>query len=438
MSRSLRDHLALGAEAVKRPTLDVADLVAQAEGRLRRRRLVAVAAGAAVVAGIIAGGWALGPDDREPAPAPPPPRPSPSETSKPETSEPEPPPGPAMYFDALAVDGDDLTDPARLFSPKDLWVTRKGETPRQVLATGADEHCPRVSPDGRMLAHMDGRRTIVVRRLDATGDVRATVAEVGYDVEQLSCPQWSPDGRRVAVAVADYEAPDQVAEVRVVELDGTNRLVATQRAQHMPLPEIAWSPTGDAIAFTTPGSVWIAPLDGGEPRTAWPSSPPQAPLGPLAPGTVKRLAWLPTGELAVSALVQYTSVGQDETLHIVDPRSGRDQVVGTFNVDLLTWSWSPDGARLVFADSDGGARVLDRTTGRSVPVRPRLGGKEIPIWKLTWSADGHRLVGTAADADPSTTAFALVSMRPDGSSLEVLTPWTLALYSEAEVSWSPQ
>jgi WD40 repeat protein len=142
---------------------------------------------------------------------------------------------------------------------------------------------------------------------------------------------------------------------------------------------------------------------------------------------------LVTGEIAVST---HTDVDQVEALHIVDSDTGRGQVVGTFPMDAATpSSWSPDGSRLVFADSDGTVRMFNRASGKAVPVKPRLDGKEVGIWKLAWSTDGQRLVGTAAN--PSTEGFALVSMDPDGSSVEVLTPWSMALYSSADLSWGP-
>lgn len=126
-------------------------------------------------------------------------------------------------------------------------------------------------------------------------------------------------------------------------------------------------------------------------------------------------------------------------MHLVDPDSGHDTVVGRFPLtDPTTWSWSPDGSRLVFSDTDGGVRMFDRTSGRTVRVRPRFHGRGLNVWKLDWSTDGHRLVGTAGDGDPSTSAWAVVSMNPNGSSLDVLTPWVMALYSEADLSWGPR
>jgi len=435
VSESLRDLLTRGADTVERPALNVGHLVEQAERRLLRRRLGVVAASAAAVAVVAAGGVALRQDDGSPAPAPPPP----AQTSK--TPDAKPVLGPAIYFDALAVDGDALTDPAHNISgPKDIYLTHEGGPTRQLVATGADEHCPRVSPEGDMLAYLVGS-SVVVRRLDADGDPGTTAARVdsGVRADELTCPQWSPDGRRVAVAVSGFDdgAYEQTLEVRVIAVDGTERLLATRQAQWMPLPEIAWSPDGDAIAYTTPDSVWVAPLDGGEQEVLWQGRASGAPTGfPPYPGMPVRLDWLATGELAVSA---QTEVDGQEALHIVDPDSGHDRVRATFaTTSPSTWAWSPDGSRMVFSATDGGEQLFDRASGTIVPVRPRLHRHGLPIWEVTWSADGRRLVATAADEDPSTVEFALVSMDPDGSSFEVVTPWTLALYSSASVSWSPR
>lgn len=436
MNDSLRDLLTRGADTVGRPSLDVADLVAQAQQRLVRRRLGVVAASAAAVAVIAVGGLALRPDDGSRSPNPPP---EPAQTSK--TPDTKPAPEPAIYFDALAVDGDALTDAIyNISGAKDIYLTRPGGQTRQLIASDANEHCPRVSPDGDFLAYLEGPR-LVVRRLGPDGDLGATTARFSYPsvrADELTCPQWSPVGRQIAIAVAgfDLDAYEQSFAVRVIDVDGTDRVVATRQSQYMPLAEIAWSPDGDAIAYTTPDSVWVAPIDGGEPSMRWQGRTPSygAPAGfPPHPGRPVRLSWLPTGELAVSA---QTDVDGVDELHLVDPVSGRDRVLDTFwSESALTWS--PDGSRLVFWDRDG-ARVLDRTSGTTAPVRPRLRGRELPVWTLTWSPDGRRLVGTAGNPAPSGDGFALVSMAPDGSSVEVLTPWVMALYSDADPSWSPR
>jgi Tol biopolymer transport system component len=348
----------------------------------------------------------------------------------------------SIYFDALAVEGDDLTDPITSVDGrhgKDLYITREGGSARRLVATTAHEHCPRVSPDGSMLAYLvngvDRGGTVVVRRLYTSGGPGRTTASVSY-TGFLSCPQWSPDGQQLAVAIAGYDAPDQTLEVRVIQVDGTDRLLATQRDQWMPPSDIAWSPTGDAIAFITPDSVWVAPLDDGDPERLWQGRPTQDPnwFGAPPAGTPKRLSWLPTGEVAVST---FSDVDEHEVLRLLDPDSGRDRVLGTFPMsEPASWAWSPDGSRLVFSDTDGGIQMFDRPRGKTVPLRPRLHGRRLAVWELAWSPDGQRLVGTTHN--PSGDGFGLVSMDPDGSSVDVLTPWVMALYSDADASWRPR
>jgi Tol biopolymer transport system component len=430
LTRSLHE----GTEDMPTKLPGAPELRRHAERGRRTRVLVGTAMVTLVALAVTIGVGASDPHATGPEPAP---VGSPTAPSPTGTRGPEPALSPAIYFDALAVEGDALTDPiTSINGQKDIYLTREGGPARQIIATKANEHCPRVSPEGDMLAYLEGR-TVVVRALNPTGDPATTATRVKFDTRDLTCPQWSPDGRQLAVAITGYDAPDQIIEVRVIELDGENRLLAARRDQYMPLPWIAWSPDGDAIAFTTPDSIWVAPLDGGEPEMLWRGRAPQDPVfGPPLPGTTERLWWLATGELAIGAA---TDEEGHEAVHIVDPDSGRDHPLGDFPVDYPeTWSWSPDGSRLVFSHSDGSERMFDRASGTTVSLRPRLDGREMHIWKLAWSADGHRLVGTADDGDRSTGGFALVSMDPDGSSVKVLTPWVMALYSEADPSWSPR
>ena len=410
--------------------------------QVHRHGMVAGLAAAAAVVAVIIGMLAITHDaNRSERPAGPS-SPTPTPTG---SQDPTPALGPAIYFDALAVQGDSLSDPAHnIGGPKDIYLTRESGTAQQLVATRTDEHCPRVSPEGDMLAYLEGT-TVVVRRLDANGLPGATTARVQHSpasTDGLACPQWSPRGGQLAIAVDgfDDESYEQNFEVRVIDADGgTERVVARPQAQFMPLSEIAWSPAGDAIAYRTADSVWIAPLHGGEPRRLWQgrTSTSGVPSGfPPYPGMPDRLAWLATGELAVTA---QTDVDGRFRLHIIDVDSGRDRVLGTFPLESPnTWSWSPDGSRLAFSDTDGTEQLFDRVSGTTVPIRPRLFGRKLAVWKLAWSPDGRRLVGTATDTDPSTVAFGLVSMDPDGGSVKVLTPWTLALYSEADTSWGPR
>lgn len=430
IDQRIREGLRTTNDQLPLPEVAVALAAVTAAGRptARRHLVVAMAAAAAVllaVVGVLAVTRDANDSPEPTGPSSPTPSPTGSRQGKPDL-------GTAIYFDATAVDGDSLSGARALAGPKDIYLTREGGTAQQIIATTAPEYCPMVSPEGDMLAYLEGT-TVVVRRLDASGLPGATMARVQHSSASIGgvpCPQWSPDGRRLAVAAG---GPDGLPGVQVIELDGTERPLSTQEGSGT----FAWSPDGEAIAYTTFDSVWVAPLDGGEERRLWQGrTSGRSGVGPW-PGHPVQLAWLATGELAVSA---QTDVDWHYAQHIVDAVSGDDQVIGTVVIEGSEWSWSPDGSRLAFADSDGTVQLLDRVSGTTAPLRPRLSGHVLPIWKLVWSPDGRRLVGTASggNPDPSGGGFALVSMDPDGGSVRVLTPWTQALYSEADASWSPR
>ena len=429
MNESVRDLLRQGADTVEKPRLDVGRLVAQAERRMFRRRVATVAASTVAVIMIVAGGVAIGPDERSSAPPPVDPVETPD---APETAEPTPVPGSPIYFAALADSDDALTDPNVKVYPvsMDIYLAREGEPVRRVIATKRNEHCPAVSPDGARLAYLEGA-AVVVRRLDQAGDTSAT--ELRTELSHPTCPQWSPDGRRLAVA---SQGPDEGGELRVVKLDGTERvLVRTGPPQ---VPDFAWSPDGDAIAYTTQDAVWSAPSGGGAPKLLWrgTATPDPSPYGMPLPGAPTSLSWSSTGEFAVS-------VFPDRVVHVVDPDTGHDQTLGKISDDFdAVGRWSPDGSRLAFVGGDGHLRVFDRDNGSTATLRPTLDDvDELEIYDVAWSPDGDRLLAGAGRQTASQgSAFALVTMQPDGTSVEVLTPWTNALYHTYldEVSWSPR
>ena len=128
------------------------------------------------------------------------------------------------------------------------------------------------------------------------------------------CPQWSPDGQRLAYLSAPEAVP---TELHIVTLDGDNMVLNGSQLMAFDEPDFAWAPSGDAVAFTHSDGVWRAPLDGGAPQRLWRGG------GAIA------LAWSVRGELAITVR---TSVQvpdgerEDHTVHVVDilqgPRDG--------------------------------------------------------------------------------------------------------------------
>ena len=83
--------------------------------------------------------------------------------------------------------------------------------------------------------------------------------------ELAGCPQWSPDGKKLAI-VEDERG------MLIATLDGRSHTVSFgsfHPGYHAGLRVFAWSPDGSTLAVIDSGAVWLVPVDGGEARTFW-------------------------------------------------------------------------------------------------------------------------------------------------------------------------
>jgi Tol biopolymer transport system component len=181
-------------------------------------------------------------------------------------------------------------------------------------------------------------------------------------------------------------------------------------------------------------------VEDGDPELGWRSTPTPDPdpYGvPLASAPTS-LWWLSTGELAVVVLSDKVAAGYPyvpegpNALHIIDVESKRhEKIPGIYENAYGDLVWSPDDSRFAVAHEDEHhILVHDRVTGSTVEIRPKLNvGKAWYINYVAWSPEGDRLLaGVQQGSDSSGPIFALLSMDPDGTSVEVLTPWTDKLY----------
>jgi Tol biopolymer transport system component len=363
-----------------------------------------------------------------------------------------------IAFAADASAGDALTDPVEFgmveIHPErmDIYATGPGEPTRRLIATDAHERCPAFSPDGQRLAYLElGQRvgsvapSIVVAEVDAAGARSAPELRVPlpaadvYGVKRsigTPCPQWSPDGSQIAYLAFPHR------KLRVSTLDGQERVLDSITPSTSSFVEgpFAWSPNGDAIAYTTSDGVWVGSLDGSAPT-----------LVRRTDGRPVSVSWSPGGELAVTVLTELALEGGGirdvRTVHVVDVDTGSERSVGTSHEYDYGAVWSPDGSRLAFVDEDGNVRSIDSSDGSMMTSSPRYAdGREMHFWDVAWSPDGERLLALArSDSSPSAAAsdsdvgFTLVSLSTDGASADVLTPWTWAMdwINLQEVSWQP-
>jgi dipeptidyl aminopeptidase/acylaminoacyl peptidase len=112
--------------------------------------------------------------------------------------------------------------------------------------------------------------------------------EDNWLVKRLADPQVSPDGDRVAYVVTrnDKESNERHSAVWVAAIDGRVRARAFTHGKKDGTPR--WSPDGRYLAFISDRGhkrqVFLAPLDGGEPRQLT-----------KAPHGVNEMAWSPDG-----------------------------------------------------------------------------------------------------------------------------------------------
>src|SRR5688572_22327539 len=103
--------------------------------------------------------------------------------------------------------------------------------------------------------------------VSAFGDKRMTI-EDALAVRQIGAPQFSPDGKRIAYTISEWDKEEnrRVSHIWLVSSDGgpTAKLTTGDKGETSP----QWSPDGANIAFLADRDkgiqVWIIPVDGGE------------------------------------------------------------------------------------------------------------------------------------------------------------------------------
>ena len=263
------------------------------------------------------------------------------------------------------------------FAFSDLVVANAdGSDPRVLVADVEGLSNPLWSPDGRFLAYTDvAGPTDHAHVIAVDGSTSTDLGDFGGTGAWT--PSWSPDGNRLAVAVGDGSR-------WIIDRDGSNARKLS-RGEYEEAGEhgqaAAWHPDGTRLLFTggTPngGSVFMISLDGSEERA----------IATHADGGV----WSPDGSL----IAYYEIVGEMGRLKLADGD-------GAFLRELPgTYGWympvfSPDGKAIAMRDDrdDNGVYVAARTiildvaTGAVLATIQGSAARECeachPDWSATW------------------------------------------------------
>ncbi|MGZ8398194.1 MAG: hypothetical protein ACXWWN_04070 [Gemmatimonadales bacterium] len=277
------------------------------------------------------------------------------------------PAGAFEYNPAWSPDGRRL-----LFAKSgDLWIMDAGGGGRVKLADGKfgiAQH--RWSPDGRMIAYVDGRPEgadivdeLWVMNSDGSGKLRL--------VDGATDPSWSPDGRRLAYFGG---------VIRLINVDGTGDVPLTSRRAFQP----AWSPDGNRIAFVTLGDKQMFLIN--------PDGTGEVALTPAATEDDSP-TWSPDG---TRIAFNTGSIDSDVAVMNADG-SGRVNLTNRPGFDLSP-AWSPDGSKLAYHRSEGNDSEIytmnaDGTSQTNLSRRPNT-LESTPAW----GGEGRQLVASIASS----------------------------------------
>lgn len=128
----------------------------------------------------------------------------------------------------------------------DLWSVRSDGTDlRQLTRTPEDEHAPALSPDGKEVLFVDGRRTLWIMNIDGS-DRREIPLPKGIYAQ----PSWAPDGQEIAFVKYTVTPSDQ-SEIWTLRREEGRWLDPKRVSTYPPMRLYPfYSPDGSMLAFT--------------------------------------------------------------------------------------------------------------------------------------------------------------------------------------------
>jgi dipeptidyl aminopeptidase/acylaminoacyl peptidase len=353
-----------------------------------------------------------------------------------------------------------------------IWlVFLADKTVRRLSSEDADDSSPRWSPDGRSLAFLSGGRgpsqtgflptafgsAIAVHRLDSgTSEVVATYQVTNHPLAYQGAAEqiaWSPDGRAIAFLSADEGPEGPLGDPMVISryaykswsgMSDNRRwhvymvTLADRKVKQLtsgPYQDhsIAWSPSGDEIAFVSnrepdPDRVHnydlyaVRPSDGRLRQITRTRGCEYAPV------------WSPDGSMlaylaGVRPLTTQESSAEDTAVWVIPTAGGEGrEVAPSLDRRANAVRWAPDEPVLYFTVQDRGNVVLHRIGADGAGLRAVVSERG----SVSAYSPGRK--GLIACAFHSVSSPAEAFVKAGVRALDQLTTFNHKLLAERDVS----
>jgi dipeptidyl aminopeptidase/acylaminoacyl peptidase len=196
--------------------------------------------------------------------------------------------------------------------------------------------------------------------IPASAQKRAfTIADL-YKVKDVTEPQFSPDGRRIAFVVTEHhlQKGKSNAEIYVMDADGKNLKQMTNNPAADDHPR--WSPDGKSILFVSTrnngSQAWLIAADGGEGRQ----------LTNISTGVGDPI-WLPNGKHLIFSSDVYPECGANDDCNSKIDKAASEGPLQAYLAGRLLYrhwtSWKEGKRSHIFALKIDNAAMIDLTPG---------------------------------------------------------------------------